>query len=128
MVAAALLNENDNMNNDNDSLPGGPMTGSPNQGYDDDNDDAAALTPEQQQQEQQQNQQQRQRQELDPEDVMERVLNPGQQSNGGRRGRDVTGDQALMGASNEDGNVDGFEVTDESGEMVRTAVERFLEE
>lgn len=46
---------------------------------------------------------------------------------GGGRGRDPTGDQALMGASNDEGNVDGFEATDESGEMVQTAMLQFLQ-
>jgi hypothetical protein len=44
------------------------------------------------------------------------------------RGRDPTGDQALMGASNDDGNVDTFEATDESGELVRQAFLQFLQD
>lgn len=45
---------------------------------------------------------------------------------GGGRGRNLAGDQALMGASNEDGNVAGFEIIDESGDMVASAFLDFL--
>jgi hypothetical protein len=44
------------------------------------------------------------------------------------RGRDPTADEALMGAApNEDG-VAGFEIVDESGELVRQAFLQFLSE
>ena len=44
----------------------------------------------------------------------------------GGRGRNTAGEQALMGASNEDGNVNGYEVVDESGDMVSAAFVDFL--
>jgi hypothetical protein len=43
------------------------------------------------------------------------------------RRRDPTGDQALMGALNEEGGVP-FEVVDESGELVQQAFLQFLQE
>lgn len=41
------------------------------------------------------------------------------------RGRDPTADQAIMGASNDEG-VAGMEATDESGELVHQAFLQFL--
>jgi hypothetical protein len=43
------------------------------------------------------------------------------------RGRDPTADQAIMGASNDEG-VAGMEATDESGELVHQAFLQFLSE
>jgi hypothetical protein len=43
------------------------------------------------------------------------------------RGRDPTGDEALMGATGEEG-VGNLEVVDESGELVRQAFLQFLTE
>lgn len=71
----------------------------------------AALTPEQQRQ-------------LDAEDIMAAAMEAG--AAGGRR-RDPTGDQALMGANNDDGNVEGLEATDDSGELVREEFTKFLQ-
>lgn len=43
------------------------------------------------------------------------------------RRRDPTGDQALMGANHEDGNVEGLEARDENGELVREEFLKFLQ-
>jgi hypothetical protein len=101
---------------DNDSLPdaGGPATGSPGGGRDP--QVAAALTPEQQQQQQQ----------FDAEDMMAAAMEVNANQNG--RHRDPTGDQALMGANNDDGNVEGLEATDENGELVRQEFTKFLQQ
>ena len=47
--------------------------------------------------------------------------------NNNNRRRDPTGDQALMGANNEDGNVEGLEARDENGELVREEFLKFLQ-
>jgi hypothetical protein len=47
-------------------------------------------------------------------------------TNNNRR-RDPTGDQALMGANHEDGNVEGLEARDENGELVREEFLKFLQ-
>ena len=46
----------------------------------------------------------------------------------GRRGRDTTADEALMGAVGGDEGVGSFELLDESGELVRQAFLQFLSE
>jgi len=58
---------------------------------------------------------------LDGEDLTQLAL----QTNGRRR--DPTGDQALMGAVHEDGNVHGLEATDENGELVAEEFIKFLQ-
>eukprot|EP00934_Nitzschia_sp_Nitz4_P000821 Nitzschia sp. Nitz4//scaffold74_size92883//80500//83578//NITZ4_004833-RA/size92883-augustus-gene-0.9-mRNA-1//1//CDS//3329557625//821//frame0 len=45
----------------------------------------------------------------------------------GGRQRDPTGDQAFMGASNDEGNVEAYQATDESGEMIQAALLQFLQ-
>ena len=47
-------------------------------------------------------------------------------TNNNRR-RDPTGDQALMGANHDDGNVEGVEARDENGELVREEFFNFLQ-
>ena len=47
-------------------------------------------------------------------------------TNNNRR-RDPTGDQALMGANHDDGNVEGLEARDENGELVREEFLKFLQ-
>ena len=58
---------------------------------------------------------------LDGEDLTHLAL----QANGRRR--DPTGDQALMGAVHEDGNVHGLEAMDENGELVADEFTKFLQ-
>ncbi len=43
------------------------------------------------------------------------------------RRRDPTGDQAVMGANHDDGNVEGLEAIDENGELVRGEFLKFLQ-
>jgi hypothetical protein len=59
---------------------------------------------------------------LDGEDLTLLAL----QTNGRRR--DPTGDQALMGAVHEDGNVHGLEAVDENGELVADEFIKFLQQ
>ena len=58
---------------------------------------------------------------MDGEDLTHLAL----QVNGRRR--DPTGDQALMGAVHEDGNVHGLEAMDENGELVAEEFIKFLQ-
>jgi hypothetical protein len=59
---------------------------------------------------------------LDGEDMTQLAL----QTQGRRR--DPTGDQALMGAVHEDGNVNGLEAIDENGELVGEEFIKFLQQ
>lgn len=117
---------------DSDSLPGmggGPAgTGSPPGAH----PRVAPLTPDHPPQQPMQPQQPRAAAFDDnAEDVMAAAvanMEAAATANPNGRQRDLTGDQALMGANNEDGNVEGLEATDENGELVRQEFTKFLQQ
>ena len=118
-------NASDN-DSDSDSLPGGgvgPATRSPSRTA-----PVAALTPEQRQEHE--NEQANEHEQLmAAEDMIATAMENATNANANGRRRDPTGDQALMGATNnDDGNVEGLEATDENGELVRQEFTKFLQQ